>query len=218
MGRLPESTNSNPRSCPVCTHPERAEIERLVLSMSASNPMLTLDAIADAFGLASRDLRIHALMHTPLALDFSNEAETALIDDFKLRAGQPLTEDASTRGAVSVSHKSRLTDAVNIREGDMLLAAANEMLTTLTTLGRRIKRYAGDASDGSDQRLVAFCSNSMVNLYVGASAELRKSIQAINDLNTSINGAHDPGAEGLKALAAALAGSANNQPTEDAED
>ena len=213
MGRLPENTNMNPRSCPICRHPERAEIERMVLSMSASNPSLTLDAIADAFGISVRELRVHTLMHTPLALDFSAEAETALIDDFKLRAGQPLAESTSTQGADSVSHsgkitpRQRLADRIDMREGDMLLAAANEMLTTLTTLGRRIKSYAGDGSEGSDQRLAAFCSNAMVNLYVGASSELRKSIQAINELNTSLNGAADSGSEGLKALAAALAGS-----------
>ena len=215
MGRLPENTNMNPRSCPICRHPERAEIERMVLSMSASNPSLTLDVIADAFGISVRELRVHTLMHTPLALDFSAEAETALIDDFKLRAGQPLAESTSTQGADSVSNtpsgqltpRQRLTDRIDMREGDMLLAAANEMLTTLTTLGRRIKSYAGDGSEGSDQRLAAFCSNAMVNLYVGASSELRKSIQAINELNTSLNGAADSGSEGLKALAAALAGS-----------
>lgn len=213
MSKLPENTNMNPRSCPICRHPERAEIERMVLSMSASNPSLTLDAIADAFGISVRELRVHTLMHTPLALDFSAEAETALIADFQSRAGQPLTEDTSTQSAVSVSNKGavtprqRLADRVDMREGDMLLAAANEMLTTLTTLGRRIKSYAGDGSDGSDQRLAAFCSNSLVNLYIGASAELRKSIQAINDLNTSLNGAADSGSEGLKALAAALSGS-----------
>ena len=106
MGRLPENTNMNPRSCPICRHPERAEIERMVLSMSASNPSLTLDAIADAFGMSVRELRVHTLMHTPLALDFSAEAETALIDDFKLRAGQPLAESTSTQGADSVSNNA----------------------------------------------------------------------------------------------------------------
>ena len=134
MGRLPENTNMNPRSCPICRHPERAEIERMVLSMSASNPSLTLDAIADAFGISVRELRVHTLMHTPLALDFSAEAETALIDDFKLRAGQPLAESTSTQGADSVSHnpsagqltpRQRLTDRIDMRKGDMLLAAAN---------------------------------------------------------------------------------------------
>ena len=221
MGRLPENTNMNPRSCPICRHPERAEIERMVLSMSASNPSLTLDAIADAFGISVRELRVHTLMHTPLALDFSAEAETALIDDFKLRAGQPLAESTSTQGADSVSHtgqltpRQRLTDRIDMREGDMLLAAANEMLTTLTTLGRRIKSYAGDGSEGSDQRLAAFCSNAIVNLYVGTSAELRKNIQAINELNSSINGAADSGSEGLKALAAAISGSVTPQHSQE---
>lgn len=225
MARLPENTNMNPRSCPICRHPERAEIERMVLSMSASNPGLTLDAIADAFGISIRELRVHTLMHTPLALDFSAEAETALIADFQSRAGQPSAEATSPQGAVSVSQNSsgritprqRLTDRVDIREGDMLLAAANEMLTTLTTLGRRIKSYAGDGSEGSDQRLAAFCNTSLVNLYIGASAELRKSIQAINELNTSLNGAADSGSEGLKALAAALSGSmpTKNEESED---
>lgn len=226
MGRIPENTNMNPRSCPICRHPERAEIERMVLSMSASNPSLTLDAIADAFGISVRELRVHTLMHTPLALDFSAEAETALIDDFKLRAGKPLAESTSTQGADSVSHtpagqitpRQRLADRIDMREGDMLLAAANEMLTTLTTFGRRIKSYAGDGSEGSDQRLAAFCSNAMVNLYVGASSELRKSIQAINELNTSLNGAADSGSEGLKALAAAISGSVTPQHSQDGGD
>ena len=227
MSRLPENTNMNPRSCPICRHPERAEIERMVLSMSASNPSLTLDAIADAFGISVRELRVHTLMQTPLALDFSAEAETALIADFQSRAGQPSAESTSAQGAASVSNnpsaghvtpRQRLADRVDMREGDMLLAAANEMLTTLTTLGRRIKSYAGDGSEGSDQRLAAFCNNSLVNLYIGASSELRKSIQAINELNTSLNGAADSGSEGLKALAAALAGSAQPTHSEDDEE
>lgn len=208
MRKLSEATNTNPRTCPICQHPERAEIERLVLSISASNPSLTLDIIADAYGVSSRELRVHTLMHTPLALDFSAEAETALIDTFQLRAGQPSAEATSTQGAVSVSHKQRLTDKIDMREGDMLLASANEMLTTLTTLGRRIHSFASDNSSGSDQRLANFCNNALVNLYIGTSAELRKNIQAINELNTSINGAADSGANGLLALAEAIKNSA----------
>lgn len=235
MSRLPESTNTNPRTCLICRHPERAEIERLVLSMSASNPTLTLDAIADAYGISVKELRVHTLMHTPLALDFSAEAESALIDNFKLRAGQPLTESTSAQGADSVSQnnqsvsaagaaagqitpKQRLTDKIDMREGDMLLAAANEMLTTLNVLGRRIKSYASDGSDGSDQRLITFCSNAMVNLYIGTSTELRKNIQAINELNSSINGAADAGSEGLKALAAAISGSVTPQHSQEGGD
>ena len=72
-----------------------------------------------------------------------------------------------------------------------------------------------DGSDGSDQRLITFCSNAMVNLYIGTSTELRKNIQAINELNSSINGAADAGSEGLKALAAAISGSVTPQHSQE---
>lgn len=213
------------RNCPICSHPERYEIERLVLSMSPSNPTLSLDAIADAFDVSSQDLRVHTLMHTPLSLDFSAESEAALVQNFQLKAKKSTTSDSEAgttsglpeRSAVSDSNsaqptgvlplKERLTDKINLRESDMLLSNAVEMLSTVSTLGRRIKRFASDNSDGSDQRLAAFCSPALVNLYVSSSAELRKTIDAIRDLNASINGEHDNGSEGLKALAAALAGS-----------
>lgn len=216
MARNVESTSVNPRMCPVCNHPERAEIERVVLSMGPSNPTLTLAAIADAFGVSVQELKVHTLMHTPLALDFSEESEIALIDNFKSRAGVQSSDDTSHRGAISDSNKdvtprSRLTDKINLREGDMLLASANEMLTTLTTLGRRIKAFATDNSGGSDQRLANFCSTALVNLYVGTSNELRKNIEAIIAMDKSVNGEVDQGAEGLKALAAAIMGSESTE-------
>lgn len=228
MGRPVASPNLNPRSCPICTHPERFEIERLVLSMSPSNPTLSLDAIADAYGVSSQDLRVHTLMHTPLSLDFSEESEAALVRNFQLKAGKNadsvdetgaasgLSERSAASGSVqSIPLKERLTDKINLRESDMLLASANEMLTTLTTLGRRIKRFASDNADGSDARLAAFCSPALVNLYVNSSAELRKTITAIQEMNHSINGEPDAGSEGLKALANALSGSVKQNREDD---
>lgn len=222
MRGRPENKTLQSRNCPVCSHPERFEIERLILSMSPSNPNLSLDAIADAYGVSSQDLRVHTLMHTPLALDFSEESEAALVRNFQLKAGNDATavNEAGTtsglpeRSAVSGSNsallKERLTDKINLRESDMLIASATEMLGTLSTLGKRIKRFASDNSDGSDQRLAAFCSPALVNLYINSSSELRKTIDAIREMNASINGEHDAGAEGLKALAAALASSGNS--------
>lgn len=224
MGR-PVNPIANSRMCPICEHPERDEIERLVLSMSASNPSLTLDAIADAFGVSSQALRIHALMHTPLALDFSDESEATLVRNFQQKAGDNSADNSKAGGTSglpgdgvasgSATYKERLADKLNLRESDMLLASANEMLGTLTVLGRRIKRFASDNSEGSDQRLAAFCSTSLVNLYINSSAELRKSITAIQEMNASINGEHDSGSEGLKALAEAISGSRNRQSTDE---
>lgn len=220
MGRLPSNPNVNSKTCTVCQHPERYQIEQLVLSIGPSSPTLTLDAIADAYGISSQDLRVHALMHTPLALDFSSESEASLVENFKLKAGvtspqdgevadasshQPTPDDAS---ALNKSHvKDRLTDKINLREGDMLIASANELLTTLDVLGRRIKRFATDGGEGSDQRLVNFCTNAMVSLYTGTASELRKTIDSINDMNVKINGAHDNSTDSLKELAKAIRGS-----------
>lgn len=205
MGRLPEAAAQRSRTCPICNHAERAEIERCVLSMSNTNPTMTLDAIADAFDVSPKDLRIHALMHTPLALDFSDASERSLVNDFKEKAGQPTDEvDEVDSGATTHAMHDRLTDKLNLRESDMLMASANEMLTTMTALGKRIKRYAGSEED---QTLVNFCSNAMVNLYIGTSTELRKTVDAIREMNIAINGAHDSASEGLKQLALALHGS-----------
>lgn len=243
MGRLGKSDSgkANPKLCPICNHQSRAEIEQAVFSISPSNPNLTLDAIADAYDISTTDLRVHALMHSPLALDFSEESEANLVAGFSQRANhdtsrgddtcatpndpciqnsQSPTDDASDSSLTSpatpqpatpqsATKRERLTDKVNMRESDMLLAAANEYLTTLTTLGRRIKRRATENSDESDQILAAFLTTPMVNLYIGSGAELRKAVQGISELNTQLNGPKDSSAEGLKALAAALSFSAN---------
>lgn len=267
----PSETVRN-RNCPVCSHTNRAEIEQMVLSVSPSNPILTLDAIADAYDISSQALRVHALMHTPLALDFSQQSETLLVETFRAKATAdpqagppPASENPPSGGAIDETGKetmggvsdlpatetpgrmgpeevralaspfaaaatdhsqgilgatplrNRMTDSVNLREGDMLLAAANEMLTTLNTIGRKLKRLASQHSETADAKLVAFATTPIVNLYIGTSSELRKNIQAINELNTSVNGKEDGANKGLEALAAAIAGNAPTPQSDDGE-
>lgn len=195
--------------CPICNHPERAEIERAVFSMSKDNPRLTLGVIADAFNVSVMELKVHTLIHSPLSLDFSQESEDALVAGFQQKgaASRPSGASPDSTPATGTSGKDRLTDRLNMREGDLLLATANEYFTTLTTVGRRIKAFASDGSEGSDSRLVNFCTNALVNLYLGTGQELRKAIDEINALNTSINGSHDSASAGLQALATALSSS-----------
>lgn len=208
----PISNTTYSKTCEICQHPERAEIERLILSVSPSNPRLNLASIADAYGVSEEKLRVHALMHSPMALDFSKESEDALVEQFQRKLEQggsstPAVPSATSGSASKSGKRDWITDKVNMHEGDMLLAAANEYLTTITTIGRRLKRYASDGSDGGDQRLVAMCSTSLVNLYIGAGSEMRKAIQELRELNRELNGSHDSAAAGLQALASALAGS-----------
>lgn len=200
----------NARFCPICNHPERGDIEMALLSISSARPELTFEVIADAYDVSVDSLRVHALMHTPLVLNFSQESADVLTQTFKTKAGftSPATGAASHQtseeaSAVSnISERSKLADKVNMREGDLLLAAANEYYTTMSILGRRIKTYASDNSN--ENALPNFCSKAIVDLYINCGSEIRQAIKGINDLNTSINGAHDPGADGLKALAEAL--------------
>lgn len=208
--------NTSSKFCPICNHAERGEIELALLRISPNNPQLTLEVIADAYDLKVIDLQRHALMHTPDVLNFSPESTEAIVNEFKGKAGvtspQPEPDgSASARlvdGATVVSNngsRQRIADLVNMREGDLLLAAANEYYTTMVLLGKRIKNYAMDKE--YDQGLPAFCTKAVVDLYIGCGSEIRSAVKGLNELNTALNGAHDPGADGLKALAEALSNS-----------
>lgn len=197
------------RTCPVCSHAERAEIEQALLSISPSRPELTLEVIADAYDIPVDKLRVHALMHTPLALDFSQESADALVQNFRDKAGVTDEQgDASHQASAvpNIKTRSRITDKVNMREGDILLATAYEYLSTMTILGRRIKNYAQSRNAGDELLLPNFCSKAVVDLYIGCGSEIRQAIKGINDLNTSLNGSHDSSLAGLQALAVALKG------------
>lgn len=195
------------RTCPVCNHAERREIELAILSISPSRPELSLEVIADAYDLSVDDLRVHALMHTPLALDFSQESTDALVEQFKVKAGFVDEHGAASHQAPVVPNiktRSRITDKVNMREGDILLAAANEYLTTMQILGKRITTYATARGPEMEMALPNFCTKAIVDLYIGCGSEIRQAIKGINDLNTSLNGSNDSSLAGLQALAAVL--------------
>lgn len=210
--------NQSSRFCDVCNHPDRAEIELAVLSISPSKPELTLEVIADAYDISVDKLRVHALMHTPLALDFSQESADVLVRNFQQKAGLTSPDGAAshlnTDGASAVPNiksRDRIADRVNMREGDLLLAAANEYLTTMTILGRRIKHYAAARGPEEELALPNFCSKAVVDLYIGCGSEMRQAIKGLKELNDSLNGSHDSSMEGLKALAAALSGKQSSE-------
>lgn len=212
MAKL-QSQNTSSKFCPVCNHPERGEIELALLRISPNNPQLTLEVIADAYGLKLIDLQRHALMHTPDILSPTGDSTGVCAKQFQDTAGvtsslPDLIESTSAQGASAapvvsnIGSRQRMTDLVGMREGDLLLGAAQEYYTTLVLLGKRIKRYTMDTE--YEQGIPAFCTKAVVDLYLGCGAEIRNAVKGINELNTAVNGAHDPGADGLKALAEAL--------------
>ncbi len=204
----------NSKTCVVCRHPDRAEIERLLLSLNDATQCITLSSIAEDYGIEESQLRVHALMHSPLVLNFSIESEEAIGKAFEQKAGIKQEDDAKGSSdtddipKLSSRNRKRLADKVDVRESDMLLTAANEHLVMLKTLSRRLNRLA-ISNDKDDIRFERVINGPIVNLYLGASSELRASIDGLAKLNAMINGTEENGASGIVALAEALKMSVN---------
>lgn len=61
-------------SCKVCTHYKRAEIENALLSMSTDKIDEELATIAVEYSVEINELKIHALMHTPINITANNDS------------------------------------------------------------------------------------------------------------------------------------------------
>ena len=134
----------------------------------------TLEQLAKEFNVSIEDLQVHALMHSPIGADTSN------IDQ------------------ESIARKSK------IREMDLLLAAANDYMVTLKTVGDKINN---EANKGDFVAFSRGLSKAMVDLYLGTGSELRNTIKVIADMDNMLNGPQDVGTSGLAALAKAIRGS-----------
>ena len=172
--------------CAICEHPNRADIENAILSISTDSG-LTIDTIAEQYGLDITELRDHALFHTVLVAPL--EAVTS--------EPQP---------NISLARKMKL------READMLTAVNNEYMVTLKAMGRRINKLANVSSiDAEDVKkrveLAKLLTKPMVDLYVGLGGEIRQNVRAMAEVDRMLNGPQDNGSSGLQALADAIRGS-----------
>lgn len=134
----------------------------------------TLEQLANQYSLNMSDLQVHACMHSSLGVDIQHIEKESI---------------------------ARQTER---REVDMLLAAANEYMTTLQIVGNKIAEAA------NKEDLVAFSrsvSKATVDLYLGAGGELRSLVKEITDINNILNGPQDGSISGLQALANAIRGS-----------
>ena len=104
---------------------------------------------------------------------------------------------------------------IKMREADMLLATAMEQMATMQAVGKRIRGRL-ETPDDEDVKFEKLLTKPVVELYTGTSAEVRRTIQSIADINQLLNGPKDDGANGLAALAAAIHGS--RQPVTEEED
>lgn len=198
-----------PNSCRICNHPDRAEIENAILTMTADAPPNdenSIEAIAAQFNVPLDELKMHALFHTPLVGDGDIE---------ELRDAATLTMtagDTELTEVVKAAPRDSLTRRMKLREADMLAAVGNEYLVTLKTMGRRINKLAQvssiDIEDEEKQlKLAKLLTKPMVDLYVGLGGEIRQTVKTMAELDRLLNGPEESATSGLVALAKAIQGS-----------
>ena len=194
-----------PSLCTICNHPDRAEIENAILSMT-DGVKTSIEVIAEQYDVSLSDLKMHALFHTPLV-------DAADIEE--LRDAETLTTssgDTEQTVAVRATPRDSLTRRMKLREADLLAAVGNEYLVTMKTMGRRINKLAQvseiDIEDNDRQlKLAKLLTKPMVDLYVGLGGEIRQTVKTMAELDRLLNGPEDSATSGLVALAKAIQGS-----------
>ena len=190
-----------PSLCTICNHPDRAEIENAILSMT-DGVKTSIEVIAEQYDVSLSDLKMHALFHTPLV-------DAADIEE--LRDAETLGDTEQTE-VVRAAPRDSLTRRMKLREADLLAAVGNEYLVTMKTMGRRINKLAQvseiDIEDNDRQlKLAKLLTKPMVDLYVGLGGEIRQTVKTMAELDRLLNGPEDSTTSGLVALAKAIQGS-----------
>ena len=190
-----------PSLCTICNHPNRAEIENAILSMTDGSKT-SIEVIAEQYDVSLSDLKMHALFHTPLV---------GAADIEELRDAETLG-DTEQNVAVGATPRDSLTRRMKLREADLLAAVGNEYLVTMKTMGRRINKLAQvseiDIEDNDRQlKLAKLLTKPMVDLYVGLGGEIRQTVKTMAELDRLLNGPEDSATSGLVALAKAIQGS-----------
>ena len=190
-----------PSLCTICNHPDRAEIENAILSMTDGSKT-SIEVIAEQYDVSLADLKMHALFHTPLV---------GAADLEELRDAETLGDTEQTV-AVGATPRDSLTRRMKLREADLLAAVGNEYLVTMKTMGRRINKLAQvseiDVEDNDRQlKLAKLLTKPMVDLYVGLGGEIRQTVKTMAELDRLLNGPEDSATSGLMALAKAIQGS-----------
>ena len=190
-----------PNMCTICNHPDRAEIENAILSMT-DGVKTSIEVIAEQYDVSLADLKMHALFHTPLV---------GAADIEELRDAETLGDTEQTE-VVRATPRDSLTRRMKLREADLLAAVGNEYLVTMKTMGRRINKLAQvseiDIEDNDRQlKLAKLLTKPMVDLYVGLGGEIRQTVKTMAELDRLLNGPEDSATSGLVALAKAIQGS-----------
>lgn len=143
----------------------------------------------------------HALLHSNPSVDIKSIAEEFEVDADELRKHALF----HTPLGMSQEDTDSIARKLKMRESDMLTEVALEYLVTLKGVGRRINHYVNE--DNESIKLEKLMTKPMVDMYLGLGSEIRKTVEAIADIDQILNGPKEDNTSGLAALAAAINGS-----------
>lgn len=150
--------------CKICTHPQRAEIEKAILRITSDNPSLTIVAIAEEYGVSETDIKKHAILHQALTVD----------------------PTAISEGCETLARRAK------IREATILEDVVMEYYGTLKNLGTKINKMAVDPDEIKFTKLLTkpvadmyIGLGSEIRQTVNAMAELDRILNGPKEDNAS---------------------------------
>ena len=177
---------SSPKTCVVCKHAHRGEIEAVLYRMTPENANKLLEQLSEAYDIDLEILQRHAMFHA--CMDLSPQGDqTSIVRQIKLRETDLLAQCAKDYA---------------------------DTLTLVGSRIRTRARNESDKDGMDDIRFERAMTKGLVELYLGCGDNVRKTIKDIADINQILNGPKDDGLSGLGALAAAIAGSKQNTSQE----
>lgn len=198
--------------CRVCQHSQRADIENMLLELTDKEKGITVESIAEEYGISTNELKLHALYHTPLVRPEDVEViEATQPSEFdKFEPGVLVTDVPSTQPAQPT--RDSLVRRAKLREMDMLEAVSREYLVTLKAMGRRINKLARISNIPEEDQdlqiqMAKMLTKPMTDLYIGLGGEIRQAVKTMSEVDRMLNGPEDSAVTGLRALTEAIRGS-----------
>lgn len=103
------------KTCAVCTHPHREEIEMALLKMSPETSTAVLEQCAKAFDISIEDLQHHALFHT--SFDCSSGSDS-IVRQIKMREADMLAAMAADQLATVKAVGKRIRRFADTVDGE----------------------------------------------------------------------------------------------------
>ncbi len=113
------------RVCSICSHPARTEIELALLNAESFREAANIiEQVSLEFEVSESDLKLHAILHSPVSTDLENRNPHSLARQLK------------------------------VKEAEALAATVNEYLITMTAVGRRLRVYVNDSDTVHFEKLL----------------------------------------------------------------